>query len=168
MIKCKKFVSIVCLFLFPALAISEEVTKQQLQGLDEQVQSIKKDVLSISAELNRLEEKLLYPSNTQVSFFVSIAEDAFQLDAIKLVLDEKEVAQYVYSFKELKALQQGGVQRLFTGNVRTGSHKVKVSIAGKSGGSRNKNTASHSIDKGVGPQFVEIKVSGSGVEFRNW
>src|SRR5262245_26924991 len=36
--------------------------RKQMQGLDEQVQEVKSDVLSISAELGRLEEKLLYPS----------------------------------------------------------------------------------------------------------
>ena len=42
---------------------AEEVSKEQIKGLDEQVQEIKKDVLGISAELTQLEEKLLYPSN---------------------------------------------------------------------------------------------------------
>jgi predicted nucleic acid-binding Zn-ribbon protein len=36
--------------------------QQQMKGLDEQVQEIKSDVLDISQELSRLEEKLLYPS----------------------------------------------------------------------------------------------------------
>ncbi|MBW2294697.1 MAG: hypothetical protein JRG94_20655, partial [Deltaproteobacteria bacterium] len=45
-----------------------------MQSLDEQVQEIKSDVLGIAAELNRLEEKLLYPSNTQVAVFVSLDE----------------------------------------------------------------------------------------------
>ena len=35
--------------------------REQMKGLDEQVQEIKSDVLSIAAELSRLEEKLLYP-----------------------------------------------------------------------------------------------------------
>ena len=33
--------------------------QQQMRGLDDQVQDIKSDVLSIGQELNRLEEKLL-------------------------------------------------------------------------------------------------------------
>ena len=49
---------------------AEESTRQQMQSLDEQVQEIKSDVLGIAAELNRLEERLLYPSDTQVAVFV--------------------------------------------------------------------------------------------------
>ena len=40
---------------------SAPLDQQQMRGLDEQVQEIKSDVLSISQELSRLEEKLLYP-----------------------------------------------------------------------------------------------------------
>ena len=121
MSKIVKWCLVLCLCSSINLGIAEEVTKEQIKGLDEQVQDIKKDVLGISAELNQLEEKLLYPSNTYISFFVSLAEDAkFQPDAIKIKLDDKDVAHYIYSFKELEALQNGGVQRVFTGNVRTG------------------------------------------------
>jgi hypothetical protein len=151
------------------MAGAEEVTKEQLKGLDEQVQDIKKDVLAISAELNLLEEKLLYPSNTHIAFFVSVAEDSeFQPDAIKITLDNKDVANYIYSFKEVQALQKGGVQRVFTGNVRTGEHNLQVKVMGKQGGSKKTDAATHAVNKGIGPQFVEIRLSGSGIEFRDW
>ena len=151
------------------LAGAEEVTKEQIKGLDEQVQEIKKDVLSISAELNLLEEKLLYPSNTHIAFFVSVApESGLEPDSIEITLDNKNVANYIYSFKEVQALQKGGVQRVFTGNVRTGEHDLKVSVNGKQGGSKKTDAASHKVNKGIGPQFVEIRLSGSGIEFRDW
>ena len=148
---------------------AEQVTKEQIKGLDEQVQDIKKDVLGISAELNQLEEKLLFPSNTQVSIFVSLAKGAgFQPDAVQLKLDDRDVAHHIYSFKEVEALQAGGVQRIYTGNIRTGDHKVQVSVVGKAGGSKETKTTTHTIAKGVGPKFVEIHVSGGGVEVKNW
>jgi len=162
-----------CLVFCLALAIwpahAEEVSKEQIKGLDEQVQDIKKDVLSISSELNLLEEKLLFPSNTQVSIFISLAQGiSYTPDAIKLKLDDKDVADHIYTFKEVKALQRGGVQRLYTGNVRTGDHNMQVSVIGKTGGSEKSSTGAHSVEKGVGPQFVEIRLTGSGIEFRNW
>ena len=45
-----------------SVGVAEEVSREQIKGLDEQVQDIKKDVLAISAELTQLEEKLIYPS----------------------------------------------------------------------------------------------------------
>ena len=47
--------------------------QRQMRDLDEQVQQTKSDVLAIAAELNQLEEKLLYPSGTQVAIFVALA-----------------------------------------------------------------------------------------------
>ena len=59
--------------------------QKQMRGLDEQIQEIKSDVLSISAELSRLEEKLLYPSGTEVAIFVLLAKgDPMRLDAVRL------------------------------------------------------------------------------------
>lgn len=155
--------------LVVAAANAEQVTKEQIKGLDEQVQDIKKDVLGISAELNQLEEKLLFPSNTQISIFVSMPKGvAFEPDAIQLKVDDKDVAHHIYSFKEVEALQSGGVQRVYTGNVRTGDHSLQVSVIGKNSGNKKINTASQKVTKGIGPQFVEIRLTGSGVEFRNW
>jgi len=114
---------------------AQEVSKEQIKGLDEQVQEIKSDVLGIAAELNQLEEKLLYPSNTQVAVFVSLAAgETFRLDSVEIQLDDKPVAHHLYTFKELEALQKGGVQRIYTGNIRTGEHDLQVSVIGKPSG----------------------------------
>src|SRR4029077_1887344 len=58
--------------------------QQQMRGLDEQIQEIKSDALRMSAELSQLEEKLLYPSGTQVAIFVALAKgDTMRLDAVR-------------------------------------------------------------------------------------
>jgi len=159
----------VLLLMLAGTAQAEELSKEQIKGLDEQVQDIKKDVLSISAELNLLEEKLLYPSNTYVAFFVSLEKDAgFSPDSIQLTLDSKNVANYIYSFKEVQALQKGGVQRVFTANVNTGDHNLQIAVKGKQGGDVKTSTGSHTVNKGVGPRFVEIHLTRSGVDFRDW
>lgn len=148
---------------------AETVTKEQIKGLDEQVQEIKKDVLAISAELNQLEEKLIYPSDTQLAFFVSVENgSSFQPDAIKIKLDGKDVAHYIYSYKEVEAMQRGGVQRVFVGNVQTGEHRLDVISLGKSGGSKSTDKATHIVKKGVGPQILEIRLSTSGIKFNDW
>lgn len=161
---------LLCMALLLAVsANAEEVSRAQIKGIDEQVQEIKKDVLSISSELKLLEEKLLYPSNTQVSLFVSLTgKDKFRLDSVEVMLDDKTVATHIYSFKELEALQAGGMQRIYTGNVKTGAHKLKVGLRGKDGGREVKQTREYSFKKGVGPGLVEIGVAANGIEFKNW
>ncbi len=113
-------------------AVAAEVSKEQIKGLDEQVQDIKKDVLELTSELSLLEEKLLFPSNTQVSLFVSLSGDKdFILDSVQIKMDNKVVAQYLYTFKELEALKAGGVQRIYTGNIKTGDHALVASFIGR-------------------------------------
>jgi hypothetical protein len=138
--------------------------QQQMRGLDEQVQEIKSDVLGIAAELNQLEEKLLYPSGTQVAIFIALAKgDQMRLDAVRLQIDGQLVAHYIYSFKELEALRKGGVQRIYVGNVATGDHKLEVVVDGKlEGGADFSRTERFTIRKEVKPKLVGLTLAGSG------
>jgi len=150
-------------------AQAQEVSKEQIKGLDEQVQEIKGDVLSIAAQLNQLEEKLLYPSNTEVAVFVSLAEgETFRLDSVEIKLEGEPVAYHIYTFKELEALQKGGVQRIYTGNIRTGDHGLQVAVLGRSaGGGDLKREESFKISKDVGPKIVELNLAASGITLRD-
>jgi hypothetical protein len=136
--------------------------QQQMRDLDDQVQHTKSDVLSIAAELNQLEEKLLYPSGTQVAVFVALAKgDQMRLDAVRIQIDGQLVAHYIYSAKELEALRKGGVQRIYVGNVSTGDHQLNVLVDGKlkSGADFNR-TQQFTFHKEVKPKLVELTVAG--------
>src|SRR5262249_11692828 len=112
----------------------EEISsdERQMKSLDEQIQEIKSDALRMSAELSQLEEKLLYPSGTEVAIFVELAKgDTMRLDAVRLQIDGQLVAHYIYSAKELQALHKGGVQRVYVANVATGDNKMDVLVHGK-------------------------------------
>jgi len=154
---------------------AQDTDRQQMKGLDEQVQEIKSDVLGIAAELSQLEEKLLYPSGTQVAVFVALADgDPMRLDAVRLQIDGQLVAHYIYSFKELDALRKGGVQRIYVGNVPTGDHQLEVLVDGKlEGGADYSRTGKFTFNKGVQPKLVGLTLAGpdSGrapIELGNW
>jgi hypothetical protein len=156
-------------FVLCTTSHAQEVSRQQIEGLDEQVQEIKTDVLAIAEELNQLEEKLLYPSNSQVAIFISLAEgETFRLDSVELQLDGNPAAHHIYTFKELEALQKGGVQRLYTGNVTSGDHDLQVSIRGKStGGSDVLKTERFLMHKHVKPGIVEISLAAQSINFKD-
>jgi hypothetical protein len=166
------------LFLISIISTSAqaaEVSKEQVKGLDEQVQDIKKDVLELTSELSRLEEKLLFPSNTQVSLFVSMNGDKdFVLDSMQIKVDNKVVAQHLYTYKEIEALRAGGVQRIYTGNIKTGDHQLVASFIGRNkSGNEYQRSEKYTVTKAVGPKFVEIKISGSSasdqtLSFKDW
>ncbi|HEY7377360.1 MAG TPA: hypothetical protein VH542_01610 [Steroidobacteraceae bacterium] len=151
---------LICVCVSPGWA--EDSYRQQMKGLDEQVQEVKSDVLSIAAELNQLEEKLLYPSNTHLAVFVALSPgETFRLDAVQVQIDGQLAAHYIYTFKELEALQKGGVQRIYTGNVATGQHEIQVSLNGKlPSGQDYTKSERFPFDKGIGPKLIGVTLAG--------
>lgn len=154
---------------------SEEPSQQDLRSLDQQVQEIKNDVLSIATELNGLEEQLLYPSTTHSAIFVSLAEGApFRLDAVRIHIDGELAAHHIYSFKELDALQSGGVQRIYTGNLPRGEHQLEVTLIGKSANGRDySRTETFTFTKDVEPRLLGIALAGpdagsAAIELTRW
>ena len=145
-------------------AVAQDLSQQEMRSLDGQVQEIKSDVLGIAAELSTLEERLLYPSNTQLAVFVALGSgETPRLDAVQIQIDGESVAHYIYSFKELEALQDGGVQRIYTGNVTTGTHEMTVSVAGKSQNGRDfSESESFSFNKGIDPRLIGLTLAGPG------
>jgi hypothetical protein len=148
----------------PKNPADQKTDQQQMRGLDEQIQEVKTDVLRITADLSQLEEKLLYPSGTQVAVFVTLAKgDTMRLDAVRLTIDGQLAAHYIYSFKELEALRKGGVQRIYVGNVATGDHQIEVLVDGKlEGGSDFSRTEHFTFRKEVKPKMVGLTLAGSG------
>lgn len=166
----RRFILFIAMLMLSFTAYAQEAPKEQTKGLDEQVQEIKTDVLSIAAQLNQLEEKLIYPSDTQIAIFVSMAKgEKSRLDAVDILLDGKPVAHHLYTFKELEALQKGGVQRIYLGNVRTGEHALQVTAMGKSeGGSDFRNGESFKITKDAGPKLVGVVLNGKTLILKDW
>ncbi len=158
------------LLSFPAIA--EQVSREELKSLDEQVQDIKTDALSIGAQMLQLEEKLLYPSTTQVAVFVSLDKAAqFSLDSMEIQVDGKRVAQHLYTVKELEALQQGGVQRIYAGNIVSGRHDLQVLLIGKEArGAALRAKASFTFSKDEGPKMLEVRLIDSDhiITLRDW
>lgn len=154
---------------------AEDISRQEMRSLDEQVQEIKSDVLSIAAELDQLEETLLYPSTTQVAVFVELAEgEDLRLDAVQIEIDGDLVAHYIYSFKELEALQGGGVQRIYTGNLPTGDHEIGISIVGKLPSGKDYSSAEKfGFTKGIEPKLLGVtlaasRLGNSGIRLGDW
>jgi hypothetical protein len=165
--------ALLCLCARPDPA--EESARAQMKGLDEQVQEVKSDVLSIAAELNQLEEKLLYPSDTHLAVFVSLTRgETLRLDAVQIQIDGRLATHYIYSFKELDALRKGGVQRVYNGNVATGTHEIEVSVSAKlANGKDYTQTERFPFTKEVKPRLLGVTLGGPdstqpGIHLEDW
>ncbi len=131
------------------------------RALDEQIQDLKQSVVDLNRDLFVLEEELLFPANTQVAVFVSMdVGDFFGLDAVTLKIDNREVSNYLYTPREVAALVKGGVQRLYVGNLKAGSHELVALFSGKGPNDRDyRRGASIKFEKGVGAKYLELKIS---------
>jgi hypothetical protein len=145
---------------------------QDKLSLDQEVQSIKQQVLELNRDLFILEEELLFPSNTRLSVFLSLdVGEFFTLDAVKLTLDGKVVTHYLYTERQLSALQRGGVHRLYMGNIKTGEHEVVAVFTGKGPKGRDYRRGTQlQIDKTDSGKNLELKIVDSSAmqqpEFR--
>lgn len=142
------------------------VPAEDFKSLDQEVQALKKEVLDLNRELFVLEEELLFPANTQVAVFVSMdVGEFFALDSVTLKLDNKEVANYLYTERESQALLKGGVHRVFIGNLKAGNHELLALFTGQGPHVRDyRRGATIKLEKGVGAKYLELKISDKAVK----
>ena len=144
-----------------SLAVDEALSRNEFRSLDENVQDLKKEVLDLNRDLFLLEEELLFPANSQVAFFISMdVGEYFDLDSISLKIDGKEVSNYLYTNREVKALLRGGVHRLHMGNLKVGDHELVAVFTGEGPHIRDyRRGATLIFSKGIGAKYVELKIS---------
>lgn len=142
-------------------ATADAAAPQSFQSLDEEAQALKQQVMDLNRELFMLEEDLLFPATTQVAVYVSYDVGTFfALDSVQVRVDDKEVANYLYTSREVDALQRGGVHRIWLGNLKVGQHIVTAFFTGKGPHDRDYRTgATIQVEKGVGAKYLELKIS---------
>ena len=145
----------------PTATAETPAVPESFQALDTQVQDLKQDVLDLNRDLFMLEEELLFPANTQVAVFLSMEVSRyFEIDSVQLRLDDKQVANYLYTEREVDGLNRGGVQRLYLGNVKFGQHELVAFFTGKGPNGRDyRRGATITFRKGEGAKFLELRVS---------
>jgi hypothetical protein len=143
------------------LAADETASQNEFRSLDENVQDLKKEVLDLNRDLFLLEEELLFPANSQVAFFVSMdVGEYFDLDSVSLKIDGKEVSNYLYTSREVKALLRGGVHRVHMGNLKVGDHELVAVFIGEGPHIRDyRRGATLNFSKGIGAKYVELKIT---------
>lgn len=139
--------------------ISAENTEPQT--MDKQIQNLKMQVLELNRDLFQLEEELLFPANTQFTVFLSYDIGSFfALDSVQLKINDKIVANHLYTEREIKALKRGGTQKIYMGNLPSGEHELVAFFTGAGPKGRDYRRGSTiKLEKGTDPQFVELKIT---------
>lgn len=152
----------IALFLASGVLQADDAsTVVRTASLDREVQSLKDEVLDLNRDLFLLEEELLFPANSQVAFFISVdVGEYFALDSVNLKIDGKEVANYLYTEREIDALLRGGVHRLHMENLKVGDHELVAVFTGKGPHDREyRRGATVKLNKGIGAKYVELAIT---------
>ncbi len=132
-------------------------------SLDTRVQDLKAELIRLNRDLLVLEEELLFPAGTQVAVFVSMdVGKLFELESVQIKLDDKVISQHLYTAQEVQALHRGGVQRVYLGNLRAGTHAIDAFFTGRGPHERDyKRGTTLKFDKGTEPRYIELRIKDS-------
>lgn len=139
----------------------------QQSKLTPEVESLKQSALELNRDLLILEEELLYPPSNQVAIYVSMDIGYFfNLDAVRVEIDNQLVASELYTDKQVNALFRGGVQRLYIGNLKTGEHEVSAFFTGRGPQQDYKRGAKLMVSKNENPLVLELKIVDSTAQLQ--
>lgn len=148
------------MLLTGAAVAAEPGAAEDTRAVAERVEDLKKKVIRLNRDLFILEEDLLFPASTQFAVFLSLdAGEFLELDAVKLKVNGEIVASHLYTERQVIALERGGMQRLYMGNLKTGTHEVTAFVEGMGPDNRAyTQAATLAFDKGTETAALEIRI----------
>jgi hypothetical protein len=161
-------------FMVAGLARAEDPAAPT--SLDREIDAIRSEVASLSQTLFDLEESVLHPADTQVAVFLALKDrEGLNLDSIELYLDGSPVSSHLYTDRERASLREGGVQRLYIGNLPHGSHELKAILTARSANERFvRREVRHEFRKRPGESRIQMTLDAAApdyepvVSFREW
>lgn len=128
---------------------------------EEDLETMETAVEAVERDIALLEEELLYPPSSRVAVYLSMDVGAlFGLDAVKVVLNGREVAHHLYTERQVAALRRGALQELYVGNVPPGENELSAFFIGTGPSGRAfKRAAEVTFEKSFDPVMVELVIS---------
>jgi len=156
------------MLLTGAVLAAEPDAANDSRAVAERVEDLKKKVIRLNRDLFILEEDLLFPASTQFAVFLSVDAGQFlKLDAVKLKVNGEIVASHLYTERQVTALERGGMQRLYMGNLKTGTHEVTAFVEGLGPDNRAyKQAATLAFDKGTETAALEIRIQDRSSDYQ--
>ncbi len=152
----------------PAVSKLNEETAPAGTPAPGDLEDVKKALLALKRDLVILEEDLLFPASSQVAVFLSMdVGDFFQLDSVTVKIDGDDVAHHLYTERQADALYRGGVQKIYVGNVKQGSHRLTAFFTGRGPSGRDfRRAATVEFEKSFDPAFIELAIKDSSAKYQ--
>lgn len=160
-------------FCFSANTYAQEQDITQLNSkedseLSNKLEQLKSQVLQLNRELFILEEDLLFPASTQIAIFVSVDIGRFfKLDSVEVKINSQDVAGFLYTDRQREALEQGGIQKLYLGNLKIGNYQLTAIFNGLDNEGRTiKRAINYPFEKDDDSLMIELKLVDETSNFR--
>ncbi|MDT0498261.1 hypothetical protein RM530_12920 [Algiphilus sp. W345] len=98
--------------------------------LDQQVGTLKNEVLQLNRALNAQEQALLYPAFSRTDIYVNIDVRGFLLTDMLVSIDGGTPFTFAYTERQSTAFTDGGWHRLARTNVTQGPHRLHAEFTG--------------------------------------
>lgn len=160
--KKKILASIITTFFFlPAGFAAEAESALTADNIEKKVNQLHSDSTDLERDIGLLEKDLLFPPLTRVEVFLSIDPELdFSLKNVALSLDGDEKSFHIYTSADTTALQMGGLQQFWEGNVALGQHEVTVEFLGVNvKGKQVKKTVTKKFEKTRKGLAFELQVN---------
>ena len=132
----------------------------QRDALEEDMQDVKRLALEMHRDLIVAQDEKVFPGETQVNVFISADIGVFfDVQSVKVFMDQVEVGQQTYSRKQARALTMGATQKIFTGNLSEGKHELTAIVAGIGPHYPIRRAITLELNKKTGTQTVNIRLS---------
>ena len=156
-------------FSFAESNVEDNNENESSSELAQQLEQLKSQVLQLNRELFILEEDLLFPASTQIAVFVSVDTGRFfAFDSVEVKIDDKDVAGFLYTKRQRHALEQGGIQKLYLGNLKIGQYQLTAIFTGvDSEGRMVKRAAEYQFDKDDDSLMIELKLVDDTKNYRS-
>jgi len=151
---------VVCLGWLGLLINAQAVERIDAAKLDQEIQAMKMEVLSLADDLALLDSGILSIAGNPLTVYLSLdVDEGFELEAVDLEMDGKFAARREFNERTLKALNAGGIRRLLVKNLPTGKYALKAALYGKVGkGKQHTSNVSFTVQKSDTPKTIELKI----------
>jgi hypothetical protein len=143
-----------------ALAPVATALANERDAIEEDMQDVKRLALEMHRDLIVAQDEKVFPEETQVNVFISMDIGVFfDVQSVKVVLDQTEAVQQTYSRKQAHALTMGATQKIFVGNLSEGKHELTAIVAGLGSHYPIRRAITLELSKKPGTQTVNIRLS---------
>ena len=104
-----------------------------------------------------------------MALFVSVDTGKFfAIDSVEVKIDDKDVAGFLYTKRQREALEQGGIQKLYLGNLKIGQYQLTAIFTGVDPEGRMvKRAAKYQFEKDDEALMIELKVVDNTSSYRS-